>query len=339
MAATIREVARAARVSPSTVSRALSASTLVSPGTKNRVEQAAAELGYQPSRAARSLVTGRTGNLGLIVPDLSNPFFPGIVKGVQARAQAADLAVFVADSDEDQAVELRLIRELAKSVDGLLLCSPRSSEDEICQLASGTAVVLVNRRVGELPAITVDNADGMRQAVAHVVALGHQRLGYVAGPAASWSGEQRLRGLHAAADAANLELVEIGNFPPQFEGGIAAADIVIAAHLTAVVAYNDVVAFGLLSRLSARGLEVPEQISVLGCDDIPTARMARPSLTTVALPKEQAGRQAVDLLLEVMQHPEHRRAINRELPTQLMVRDSTGPAPPPNPHGIPSRVR
>jgi DNA-binding LacI/PurR family transcriptional regulator len=329
LAATIRDVASAARVAPSTVSRALNGSTLVSPGTRDRVEQAAARLGYEPSRAARSLVTGRTGTIGLIVPDLSNPFFPGIVKGVQARAQTANLAVFVADSDEDQAVETRLIRRLAKQADGLMLCSPRSGADVIRELASAASIVLVNRRVDELPAITVDNADGMRQAVAHLVALGHERVGFVAGPAASWSGAQRLRGLRAAARAANLELVEAGNFPPHFEGGVAAADIVIAHRLTAVIAYNDVVALGLLSRLSARGVNVPEQISVVGCDDIATARMSSPALSTVALPKEQAGRQAVDLLLEVMQHPDHAPPTHRTLPTQLMVRESTGPAPQP----------
>lgn len=328
MAATIQEVARAAGVSPSTVSRALTGSGLVSPATRDRVEQAAARLGYQPSRVARGLVTGRTGSLGLIVPDLSNPFFPGIVKGVQARARGAHLSVFVADSNEDQAVEVGLIRELARQVDGVLLCSPRSAEEVIQDLASDTAIVLVNRRVGDLPAITADDADGMRQAVAHLVALGHQRLGYVAGPAASWSGAQRLRGLRLAADVAGSELVELGNFPPCFEGGVAAADIAIAAELTAVIAYNDVVALGLISRFNVRGMEVPAQISVLGCDDIPTARMASPSLSTVALPKEQAGREAVDLLLEIIDHPDRQRPIHHELPTQLMVRGSTSPPGP-----------
>jgi LacI family transcriptional regulator len=325
LTATIRDVARAARVSPSTVSRALSGSGLVSPGTRQRVERAAARLSYEPSRAARSLVTGRTGSLGLIVPDLSNPFFPSIVKGVQGRAQADSLAVFVADSGEDQRSEARLIRALASQVDGLLLCSPRSSADLLPELAAGTATVLVNRCVGDLPAITVDNAAGMRQAVAHLVALGHKRVGYVAGPAASWSGERRLSGLRAAAAAAGVELVEIGNFAPQFEGGLAAADIVIAARLSAVIAFNDVVAFGLVSRFSARGVRVPDQISVVGWDDIPTARMSSPALSTVALPKEEVGRQAVDLLLELIQQPDQARPTHRELPTQLMVRDSTGP--------------
>lgn len=325
MKATIRQVADAVGVAPSTVSRALAGSGLVSPATRQRVEQVAAQLGYQPNRIARSLVTGRTGNLGLILPDLANPFFPGIVKGAQARAKAAGEAVFVADSDEDPTVEAGLIREFAKQVDGLLLCSPRSSEEVISELVSDSAVVLVNRRVGDLPAITVDNADGMRQAVAHLVALGHRRVGYVAGPAASWSGEQRLNGLRAASRAADVELVEIGNFPPRFESGVAAADLVIAAGLTAVVGYNDIVALGLLSRFRARGIDVPGRVSVVGCDDIDIAHMASPSLTTVALPKEQAGRDAVNLLLELMRHPSHGQPIHRVLTTQLIVRDSTGP--------------
>ncbi len=328
LAATIRQVARAAGVSPSTVSRALSMPALVSPATRDRVQRAAEQLAYQPNRVARGLVTGRTGNLGLIVPDLGNPFFSGIVKGVQARAQGAGHPVFIVDSDEDQAREVGLARSLAKQVDGLILCSPRIGEDVIRDLASGSAVVLLNRRVGDIPAITVDNADGMRQAIAHLTALGHQRIGYVAGPAASWSATARLRGLRAAASAANVELVEVGNFAPRFESGIAAADLVLAGRHSAVIAYNDIVALGLLSRFSARGVDVPGRISVVGCDDIPTARMSSPSLTTVALPKEQAGRDAVDLLLELMEPHGLDGAIHRELPTQLMVRGSTGEATP-----------
>lgn len=326
MKATIRQVAEAAGVAPSTVSRALAGSGMVSPVTRHRVEQAAQRLGYHPNRIARSLVTGRTGNFGLIVPDLANPFFPGIVKGAQARAKAAGEAVFVADSDEDPTVEASLIRELARQSDGLVLCSPRSSEEVIRELVSDTTVVLVNRRVDDLPAITVENADGMRQAVAHLVALGHRRIGYVAGPAASWSGVQRLHGLRAASQAAQVELAEIGNFAPQFESGVAAADLVIAARLTAVVAYNDIVALGLLSRLRARGIDVPGRVSVVGCDDIAMAQMSSPSLTTVALPKQQAGRDAVSLLLELMRFPKSGQPIHRQLPAQLIVRDSTGPA-------------
>src|SRR3954469_318537 len=131
MSATIRDVARMAGVSPSTVSRGLAQSDLVHPDTRDRVRRAADRLGYLPNRAARGLITGRTGNLGLLVPDVANPFFAGIVKGVQARARELDYAVFLADSDEDPDAEAGLVRALAKQVDGMLLCSPRMSDADL----------------------------------------------------------------------------------------------------------------------------------------------------------------------------------------------------------------
>lgn len=325
MAATIRHVARAAGVSPSTVSRALARTDLVSPATRDRVLRAAAQLGYQPSRAARALVTGRTGNLGMIVPDLANPFFPGVVKGMQARVHAAEHAVFVADSDEDAAAELGLARSLAKQVDGLVLCSPRIPEDEIRALAELITLVLMNRTVEGIAAVTVDNGDGMRQAIGHLAALGHRCVAHVAGPHTSWSAMERVRGLRSAASAAGVELVEVGTYPPRFESGVAAADLVLAAGATAVVAYNDVVALGLLNRFSDRRVDVPDRISVVGCDDIAMAAMAKPSLTTVAVPQERAGRAAADLLLRVLDEHDAGADARVELPVQLMVRNSTGP--------------
>jgi len=327
MAVTIKDVARAAGVSPSTVCRALSTPELVRAETRERVQRSAAELDYSPNRAARGLITGRTGNLGLIVPDLGNPFFPGVVKGIQARAREADYAVFLADTDEDPAAEAQLVRTLAKQVDGIVLCSPRMSEQELRGVAALSPVVLLNRRVGRLPAITFDNVDGMRQAVTHLTALGHRRIAYVAGPRASWSNRERVRGLRLAIAAAGAELVEVGPVQPQFDGGVAAADQVLAAGVTAVIAYNDVIALGLLSRLNARGIAVPAAISVLGFDDIALAAMVHPSLTTVGLPMKSCGRAGVDLLLGLLQDPGKFGSTRRELGTQLMVRGSTGPAP------------
>ncbi|MET8152126.1 LacI family DNA-binding transcriptional regulator [Actinoplanes sp. NPDC049668] len=328
MAVTIKDVARVAGVSPSTVCRALSTPNLVRDETCERVRRAAAELGYSPNRAARGLITGRTANIGLIVPDLGNPFFPGVVKGIQARAREADYAVFLADTDEDPAAETQLVRTLAKQVDGLVLCSPRMTEQELRGFAAETPLVMLNRRVGRLPAITFANVDGMRQAVTHLTALGHRRIAYVAGPRTSWSNRERARGLRAAAAAAGATLVEIGPVLPQFDGGVAAADPVLAAGVTAVIAYNDVIALGLLSRLHARGIAVPAAISVIGFDDIPMAAMVHPSLTTVGLPMESCGRAGVDLLLGLLQDPDRYGATRRELGTQLMVRGST--AAPPN---------
>lgn len=327
MSATIRDVARSAGVSASTVSRALAGSELVSPATRERVQDAAERLGYHPNRAARGLITGRTNNLGLIVPDLANPFFPGVVKGVQARAREADLAVFVADTEEDVVAEARLARSLSKQVDGLVLCSTRMSEEELRSIASDMTVVLMNRRASGISSISVDNAGGMRQAVRHLAALGHRRLAYVAGPANSWSSNQRLQGLRPAAEEAGLELVELGSFPPHFGSGVAAADLALAAGVTGVMAYNDIVALGLLSRFSARGIAVPDQISVVGCDDIALSAMCNPSLTTIGLPQEQAGRAAVNLLIKLFDESQPADAVDIELETQLVVRASTGPAP------------
>lgn len=326
MAVTIKDVAKAAGVSAATVTRTLANPDLVRPATRERVMRAVTALGYQPNRAARGLVTGRTGNLGLIVPDLANPFFPGVVKGMQARARESDHAVFLADTDEDAAAEAELVRALSKQVDGVVVCSPRMRDEDVLAVAGQTSLVLLARGVAGIPSVSVDNVDGMRQAVAHLTALGHRKVAYVAGPRDSWSNRERLRGLRAAAADGAIELVEVGNFMPRFEGGVAAADLVLAAGVTSVIAYNDVVALGLINRFSVRQITVPGDLSVIGCDDIALSAMCNPALTTVSLPKEQLGRAGVDLLLQVMEDSRHAGKTRWDLPTHLMVRASTGPA-------------
>ena len=344
MAVTIKDVARAAGVSVATVSRALASGDLVRPQTRDRVRKAAADLGYEPNRFARGLITGRTGNLGLIVPDLANPYFPGVVKGMQARAREMDLAVFVSDTDEDPQAEFALVRALSKQVDGIVISSPRMSEENLRDAAAITPLVLLNRRVARIPSITVDNMDGVRQAVAHLVALGHRRIGYVEGPKTSWANRERLRGLRGSTSTSGVEFVKLGSFLPQFEGGVAAADQVLASGVSAVIAYNDLVALGLLSRFTARGIDVPGRISIVGTDDIMASSMVHPALTTVSLPKEQAGRVGVDMLLQLIQAPDRagsgnaqrageRGTARRELPAHLLVRGSTGPAVP---HEVPT---
>jgi LacI family transcriptional regulator len=168
VAPTIRDVARAVGVSQSTVSRALSMPELVNPATGVRVEAAARELGYRPNRAARELSTGRTGNIGLIVPDISNPFFSSVVNGVQAAARAADHAVFIADTDEEAAAETDLLRALSAQVDGTILCSPRLPDAELAEIGQGSTVVLTNRRAAGRSSVTgarsrADQRGGVRR--------------------------------------------------------------------------------------------------------------------------------------------------------------------------------
>jgi DNA-binding LacI/PurR family transcriptional regulator len=323
-ATSIRDVARRASVSSATVSRAFAAPGLVRRETLERVLAVAEELHYRPSRAARSLTTGRTGNIGLVVPDLGNPFFSAILKGGQARAREADHAVFVADSEENPRLEIELVRAMARQVDGVIICSSRLSEAQLEQFRRDTTLVLLNRRVRGVSGILMDSAGGMRQAIAHLVALGHQRVGFLGGPSGSWSNRERRRGLRAEARGGSLQVIEFGPFAPHFEAGQHAADLAVAADVTAILAFNDLMALGVLSRLSGRGIRVPDDISVVGFDDIPMAGMATPHLTTVALPLEQSGRVAIELLLEQLGHPGS-GTHEQSMPAQLIVRASTAP--------------
>ncbi len=323
-ASSIRDVARQANVSAATVSRAFAEPGLVRKETLRRVLAVAEELRYRPNRAARSLTTGKTGNIGVVVPDLGNPFFPAILKGAQARAREADHSVFLADSEENPRLEIELVRAMARQVDGVVICSSRLSETQLQQLLKDTTLVLLNRRVRGASAVQLDSAGGMRQALEHLAALGHQRIAFAGGPVGSWSNRERRRGLRAGARGRDLVIVEIGPFAPRFEAGQQAADLAIAAEVTSVIAYNDLMALGIVSRLADRGISVPDEMSVVGFDDIPMAGMATPHLTTVALPKEQSGRVAIELLLEQLAHPGS-GTHDQGLPAQLIVRASTAP--------------
>jgi LacI family transcriptional regulator len=325
--ATIHDVAKAARVSPSTVSRAFTMPDLLRADTRVRVLAAAKRLGYQPNRAARGLITGRTGNIGVIVPDLSNPFFPAVLKGAQARARESDYATFLADAEEDPALEEELIRAMAKQVDGVVICSARASSAALTDHAQGTTLVLLNRRISGVPAVLMDSAGGAHQAIEHLVALGHRLVAYLNGPPSSWSNKARRRGLRAGGAARGVEIVDLGPFPPTFEGGLMAADLALAAKVTAVVAYNDLTALGVMSRLKDRSVDVPNDLSVVGSDDIAMAQMSGPPLTTVAMPCERAGRLAVDVLSGRIGSglQENDSSARHALPTTLIVRGSTAP--------------
>ena len=318
---TIQDVARAAGVSVSTVSRALAAPEMVREATRLHVVETANRLGYRPNRAARGLITGKTGNLGVIVPDLSNPFFPAILKGVQSQARGADYAVFLADCDENGAEEAALVQAMAKQVDGVILCSSRMSPSQLERTIGTTSLVLINRSVRDQPVVIMDVAGGMRQAVDHLAALGHSRIAYLQGPRNSWSNQQRRRGLRRAARR-GITVNELGPFAPTFEGGLHAADLALAEDVTAIVAYNDLMALGVLSRLADRDVKVPADVSVLGFDDIPMAGMATPPLTTVAMQNGRAGRAAVDLLVSQISGADAGE-LRRELECQLIVRAST----------------
>ncbi|MDT0327211.1 LacI family DNA-binding transcriptional regulator [Nocardiopsis lambiniae] len=321
MVVTLKDVARASGVHTSTVSRAFSASHLVNPETRIRVLAVANELGYRPNRAARALSTRRTGNLGVIVADIANPFFPPLIKAAQDQARARDHHVFIADTDERIDVEEEAVRSMVGQVDGLILVSPRLSDRRIRELADEVPLVVVNRRLRRLPCVLMDVGEGIRLAVGRLADLGHREIATVLGPPASWTGRAAVRAAEETAREHGVRTYRVGPHQPTEEGGAAAFDAVLDLGVTAVLAHNDLMALGLLRAARERGVAVPERLSVVGTDDTLTARHTRPALTTVAMPVDAAGRAAVDLLL---------RGADPEvvtLGTRPIERDSTGPAP------------
>lgn len=342
MPATIRDVARACGVHISTVSRTFSAPHLVNPETRSRVLACAEELGYRPNRAARALITGRTHNIGLIVADIANPFFPPLIKAAESQARQRDYHVFVADTNEDPAVEEELVHALAKQVDGVLLCSPRMSNSLIERLSREVPLVVINRQVAGLPAVVMDVGQGARLAIEHLTGLGHRDIALLGGPRGSWTNREIRRAATAAARAADATLTVLGPNPPTEGGGYAMAEQVRRAGVTAVLAYNDLMAIGLIEGLDALGIQVPRDISVVGIDDIALSRLTRPKLTTVATPTAAAGRTAVDMLLQhdgssatrtgrgggrAAAGDDRRTTAQVTLHTELVIRDSTGAGP------------
>ena len=321
------DVARASGVSISTVSRALSEPERVAEATRRRIYAAVRELGYRPNRAASLLRSGRTGSLGLLVPDLENPYFASLTKGVQARAQEAGMAVLVADSDENLRRETDLVGQLAQQTDGVLVASPRILDLDVAAL-DGTPSILINAEAPGLPSVSVDYADATMQAVAHLHALGHRRIAYVGGPAGSSADARRRDGLTQADERfSDVQIVDLGAFSPRVEGGEAAADLAVGSGATGIIAFNDLVAVGLLAMLARRGIAVPDQLSVVGYDDILVSRLATPTLTTMRVDIRGVGEAAVQMFVDLTKRRPKTRAgaadERRTMPTRLVVREST----------------
>lgn len=291
-ATTIAEVALHAGVSPATVSRVMNGRFQGEPAIGERVRASAAELNYSPNHLARSFVLGQTNAIGFLVPDLGNPMFQAVLSGLSKAAGAAGYRVLVADSVESPDDEPELAADLRRRCDALVLCAPRMSEDELIRATTTLGpVVLMNRQSTQVtaPTLSVDSSAGIRALAQHLYSLGHRRIGYVEGPDGRISNQKRRSGIaDFLRDATDVELVSIpgGAGSP---GGLAAVPAVIESGVTAVLAYNDLVAIGLVHGLVERGIRVPDDISVTGFDDIPFARYMSPSLTTASVPHEVLG--------------------------------------------------
>lgn len=334
--ATLRDVAQLASVHVATASRALSPATRsqVKPATAARVLRAAQALGYRPNPIARSLKTSRTQSIGLVIPDLTNPLVPPMVRGAEDVLAEAGYIAWIVNTDNDLAREQVQVQSLrSRQVDGLLVATARRTHPFLQSLHDeGVPMVLANRYLdaGLIPAVAADNATGTDAAVRHLVALGHSRIAHVAGPQDLSTGLTRRRGyLQAMRDCGFPEdpglVAECRDWTEE-EGRRALGELLDSGtEVSAVVAGHDRLALGCISALSARGLRCPEDVSVVGFNDMPFMDKMRPPLTTVRVRHHDVGAEAARMLLDVLAGPA-RAARTVFLPTSLVVRGSTGPA-------------
>jgi DNA-binding LacI/PurR family transcriptional regulator len=326
---TIYDVARAAGVATSTVSRAFSNPQRVTEKTRARVVQVAEELGYQPNPHARALTSRRTQTIAMVVSDITNPHFFEIIRGAEMRAKASAFTLVLVNAEESPRIELEQISRLARSVDGFLLAASRLPDEELLKLSAGHTVVMVNRQVKGIPSVVLDQREGCRQLVVHLASLGHSSLVYLSGPRNSWTAASRWAAIRDAATECGMSALRMGPYTPTVSHGGAAADAALTTGATAFVAHNDLLAIGVLRRLAARSVRVPDDVSVTGFDDIFAADLCSPSLTTLSGVHANLGRAAVELLLDAAtsSHRSGGPVPELVLPSQLVLRSSTGGAP------------
>lgn len=323
----IADVASMAGVSHATVSRVMNGNTTVDADIAARVRAAASELKYKPNPVGRSLALGKTDTIGIVVPDLSNPTFQAILRGLSIAAARDGYRVLIADSSEVSSEEAILAGEARRRFDGVVLCAPRMSDAELEELAPTLyPLVLINRTTESVPtpSLVVDYGQGIQELAAHLVELGHRKLAYLTGPDRSASNVQRLRGLEkftAEYPDVELQFIPGGN---TFDAGFESSDAVASCGATGILVFNDVAAMGLLSGLSQRGIRVPEDLSLTGFDDMPFARYTMPPLTTAAVPITDLGDLAWRRMREQIQANDAASPTNY-FPPRIELRGSTGP--------------
>lgn len=327
--ATMADVAREAGVSLMTVSRVVNEKGDVSPATRQRIVAIIERLGYRPSGIARGLATQRTGTLGLVLPDVANTFFANVARGAEQEAYARGYNIFLCNTNEDPRREIDLLRSLEeKRVDGVVLCSSRLQDAELRSLlAYHRAVVLINRQIesGGVCSVLIDDAYGGRLATQHLLQSGHRAVGFLAGPELSQSGRQRREGYRAAFAEAGLQVDRdwVCHCAPTAEGGLDAGRELLTAHpdLSALFCYNDLVAVGVLRAAVELDRRVPQDLALVGYDDIPLANLVSPTLTTCRVPRNDLGKWAVKFLLVQIEGGDN-RCDRVELKPELVVRES-----------------
>lgn len=335
--ATLRDVARHAGVHPGTASRALNAATrsLVNEKTARKVLDAAEELGYRPNPIARGLKTSRSGTIGVLIPDLTNPLFPPIVRGIEDRLATKGYTAVLANSDNDPGKErIHVEMMLGRQVEGFILATAELDDPLIADVVgSDIPVVLVNRTADIERAFSVIGRDrlGTRLAVDHLVGLGHKRIAHIVGPERFSTGRARHEGFLSAMRHHGLEpdpdLIRFGDSFTEDQGAARFQELLdTGKDFTAVFAGNDLLALGCYDVMAEKGIACPGGLSVIGYNDMPLIDKLRPPLTTIRIPQYEIGAHAAGLLLERLENPDAPpRTVLVE--PELIVRSSTGPPP------------
>ncbi len=332
--ATIRDVAREAGVSIATVSRVFNNSSLVSEDTAKRVMQVAARFDYWPNSAAQSLTTNRSNTLGVLLPDLFGEFYSEVIRGIDSLARRESYQIMLSSSHADNEEILMAARSMLGRIDGLLMMAPDdASADTVSRIQRRIPLVLLNPATDSPQncSVSIDNYSGAREAVNHLLKLGHLRIAMVAGPQGNVDANERLRGFTQALSEAGHDprdaIVVQGDFrePSGFSAGIELMNHV--PRPTAVFVANDSMAVGLLAALESLGVEVPGDLAVVGFDDVDIARYLRPPLTTVHIDAFTLGQRAAQMMVSQIQSPEKKASHSIKLPAVLKIRRSCGAQP------------
>ncbi len=331
--ATIKDVARACGVAPSTVSNALHGKGYVRGRTRTRILEAAQQLGYRASSVARGLRLQRSWSVGMLVADIANPWFPELVRGAEDVLWAQQINLVLCNTDYRPEKEAAYLRDLLdKRVDGLIFASTAASSEAIPRLQEeGVPLVMLNRRHATVATdyVGMDNRVGIAAAIAHLAALGHRRIGFIAGRLGSSAAEERREGYRAAimalTGAMDETLMVQGDY--SIASGEAAARrlMALAEPPTAIVSANDFMAYGAMQAITAAGLAVPGDVSVTGFDDIFMSGLSLIGLTTVRPPTPLLGARAAETLLARIGGTAPAGPVEVVLPSELAVRRTTGP--------------
>jgi LacI family transcriptional regulator, galactose operon repressor len=333
----LSDVAERAGVHPATVSRALSERTrhMVNAATAERVLAAAAELGYTPNPIARSLKTNRSFTVAVLLPDLTNPLFPPMVRGIEDALAEAGFTALIANTDNHPDRALAALETMRiRQADGCIAATATRDDGLLADTAGEMPMVLINRRVlsHAIPAVVADDRSGVRQAVEHLAALGHERIAHVAGPQWLSTGADRHEAFVGALRGVGLQpdpkLISFGEGFTEEQGAVSLRALIDAGgKFTALVAGNDLMALGCYDALTERGLSCPNDVSIVGFNDMPFADKFNPPLTTVRIPHYEMGRRAAELLLERIESDGIAPGEDIVLPVELVQRASTAPVP------------